>query len=121
VVLWDLSTRQRLAGQPFPVAKGKVWSVAFSPDGKTLTAGFGHGGDVVGGVVLWDLDLNSWLRLAGHIANRNLTREEFRVYFPDETEYRKTFSDLPAPPEPSPKDPRFRPAGARTQGTESGL
>jgi hypothetical protein len=47
------------------------------------------------------------MRLAGHIANRNLSREEFREYFPDESKYRTTFPDFPAPPEPSPNDAGF--------------
>jgi hypothetical protein len=49
-------------------------------------------------VVLWDVDLESWQRLAGRIANRNFTRDEWRQYFPDEP-YRPTFPDLPVPPE----------------------
>ena len=39
------------AGQSLPVKEGSVSGVAFSPDGKTIAAGF-HG--VGGGVVLWD-------------------------------------------------------------------
>ena len=65
--------------------------MAFSPDSKTIAAG-------VGGVVLWDIDLESWKRPAGRIANRNFTRKEWREYFP-ETPYRATFSDLPVPAE----------------------
>jgi hypothetical protein len=77
--------------------KGRsVNSVAFSPDGRALAAGYAGGG--VGGVVLWDVDLESWQRLAGRIANRNFTRDEWRQYFPDKP-YRQTFPDLPAPPE----------------------
>jgi hypothetical protein len=51
--------------------------------------------------VLWDVDLESWQRRAGAIANRNFTRKEWRRYFPEET-YRPTFANLPTPPEVSP-------------------
>ena len=44
--------RKRLADEPLAVKEGDVESVAFSPDGKTLAAGYGVGGG--GGVVLWD-------------------------------------------------------------------
>jgi hypothetical protein len=93
VMLWDVAARRRLADEPLRVKERSVGNVAFSPDGKTLAAGF-----FGVGVVLWDVDLQSWQRLAGQIANRNLTREEFHEYFPEEHEYRKTFPDLPMPP-----------------------
>ena len=55
VVLWDAATRTRLVGAPLPVTKGYVESVAFSPDSRTIAAGYGlRVGDVGGGVVLWD-------------------------------------------------------------------
>ena len=53
-------------------------------------------------MVLWDVDLESWQRRAGRIANRNFTRKEWREYFP-ETPYHATFPDLPVPPEVTPK------------------
>jgi hypothetical protein len=86
-----------LAEDPLRVSEGYLQSVAFSPDGKTFAAGY-H----CGGVVLWDVDLGSWQRRAGLIANRNFTRKEWRDYFP-ETPYRATFPDLPVPPEVTPK------------------
>jgi hypothetical protein len=97
VVLWDVAAHQRLDDAPLAVNEGDVLSVAFSPNGTTLAAGYRGGG-----VVLWDMDLKSWQRRAGLIANRNFTREEWREYFPD-TPYRKTFPDLPDPPEPKRK------------------
>ena len=51
-MLWDVATRKRLPEDPLPVKEGDVNSVAFSPDGKTLAAGYGDGD---GGVVLWDV------------------------------------------------------------------
>ena len=41
MVLWDVAACRRLAEDPLPVNEGDVQSVAFSPDGKTLAAGYG--------------------------------------------------------------------------------
>ena len=46
--------RKRLADEPLPVKEGDVKSVAFSPDGKTIAAGY-SGQRWQGGVVLWDV------------------------------------------------------------------
>ena len=40
MVLWDAAARKRLVDKPLPVKEGWVESVAFSPDGKTIAAGF---------------------------------------------------------------------------------
>ena len=53
VVLWDAAGRKRLVAAPLAVKEGSVRSVAFSPDGKTIAAGYGGGKG--GGVVLWDV------------------------------------------------------------------
>jgi hypothetical protein len=53
-------------------------------------------------VVLWDVDTESWQRLAGRIVNRNFTRDEWRQYFHEEP-YRPTFRELPVPPEATTK------------------
>jgi WD40 repeat protein len=91
VVLWEVSGWRRLSEDPLRVKEGGVSSVAFRPpDGKTLAAGY------VGGVVLCDVDLKSWQRIAGRIANRNLTRAEWHQYLPDEP-YRRLFRILPWP------------------------
>ena len=49
-----------------------VYGVAFSPDGKSFAVGSS------GSVVVFDVDLESWQRIAGRIANRNFTRDERR-------------------------------------------
>jgi WD40 repeat protein len=54
VVLWDVAARKRLTDEPLPVMDGSVAGVAFSPDGKTIAAGF-YGGANRGGVMLWDV------------------------------------------------------------------
>ena len=63
VVLWDTTRRSRLHAQPLDVPEGSVASVAFSPDGKTLAAGYGFESitDRRGGVVLWDVGRRSRL------------------------------------------------------------
>jgi hypothetical protein len=50
------------------------------------------------GGVLFDLDPRSWKERAGRVANRNLKRDEWREYLPDQP-YRPTFEHLPLPPE----------------------
>ncbi len=95
VVLFDLTTRQRFYPGELSLNPGDVSSVAFSPGGKTLAVG-----EIVG-VAWYDVDLESWRRLAGRVANRNLTRDEWRLYFPD-TPYRPTFNELPVPLEAIP-------------------
>ena len=51
VVLWEMATHKKAAGGPLSVNEGLVFSLAFSPDGKALAAGYGIGG---GGGVAWD-------------------------------------------------------------------
>jgi hypothetical protein len=88
-----------LVEEPLAVKGGKVWGVAFSPDGRTLAAGYYEGLRIRGGVVLWVIDRNSWERTAGFVANRNLSRSEWHKFFPDEPNYRATFPEFPLTPE----------------------
>ncbi|MFQ5858691.1 MAG: WD40 repeat domain-containing protein, partial [Anaerolineae bacterium] len=81
--LWDVATG-RLIGQPLAGHTDVVWSVAFSPDGQSLASG---SDDTT--IMLWDVSLESWQARACSIANRNLTRAEWRQYLGDEP-YRET-------------------------------
>ena len=55
--LWDVTdpAHPRPAGQPLPGSTAPVNSVAFSPGGRTLAAGGGHGPDSKGTLRLWDV------------------------------------------------------------------
>jgi WD40 repeat protein len=97
VVVWDLATQKRLSDKPIVVNEGNVRCVSLSSSGGVFAVGLAMQ-DGKGGVVLCDLDPESWQRRVGQIANRNLTREEWRQYLPGEP-YRPTFPDLPVPPE----------------------
>ena len=55
VLLWDVAGRKRVIQAPLPVREGRVESMAFSPDGKTLAGGYTHADNTPGGVVLWDV------------------------------------------------------------------
>ena len=100
VILWHVTSQRRLIDGPL-LLKGGVESLAFSPDSKNIAVGYRGGGDKSGGISLWDVDPESWKRIAGEIANRNLTRQEWREYFPDEKTYHKTFDWL-EPPQDTP-------------------
>jgi WD40 repeat protein len=54
VVLWEVATGKRHLEDPFSVKEGYVRSVAFSPDGETLAAGYVNIG-FRGGMVLWEV------------------------------------------------------------------
>ena len=92
IILWDVANRQPV-GEPLTGHTDSVESVCFSPDGKLLASGSSD--DTI---ILWDVDLGSWKNRARRIANRNLTRAEWKQYLGDEP-YRKTFPDLPVPEE----------------------
>jgi hypothetical protein len=96
VVLFD-ARGERLRPAPMEVKEGDITSVAFGPGGR-LAGGY-HRGDGSGGVVLFDVDPDRWRRKAALAANRNLTRAEWKQFFPDFpiSPYRRTIRSLPWP------------------------
>ena len=59
--------------------------MSFSPDGKTLAL-------VDGSLVLWNIELKSWIARACRMANRNLSRDEWDRYLKDKP-FRETCSE----------------------------
>ncbi len=104
IIIWDMSTRQMI-GQSLTGHISDVWSVAFSPDRKTLASGGcgevdSNGVCIRGEIILWNLAPQSWVEKSCLRAGRNFTSAEWEKYFPNET-YRKTCEQWPLEPEVS--------------------
>jgi WD40 repeat protein len=88
IFLWDVATRQRI-GQPLTGHTSYIRDLAFSPDGKAVASGSWDNT-----ILVWEIDLESWIAHACRIANRNLTRAEWEGYFGKQP-YHKTCPNLP--------------------------
>jgi comEA protein len=91
VTLWDVATHH-LIGQALPLPTDEItgnyaFRLAFSSDGKTLTSVRDEM------LIVWDVNPDAWVEKTCQRAGRNLTREEWVQYFPNEN-YRATCSHL---------------------------
>jgi TIR domain/WD domain, G-beta repeat len=77
VRLWDMTSGIEI-GLPLANFTDWVYGVDFNPAGTTLASVSGDGS-----VVLWDVNVESWLARACAAAGRNLTQEEWDNFFPD--------------------------------------
>jgi WD40 repeat protein/DNA-binding SARP family transcriptional activator len=66
----------KLIGAPLPGASSPGWGTYF-PNGKQIAAAFWNGNGV-----LWNVDPQAWAAQACRIANRSLTRAEWRDFLP---------------------------------------
>ncbi len=77
VILWDVQLG-RMIDQPLTGNQDWVNTISFSPDGTHLVSGSRNGQ-----VMLWQVGLEDWISRACHIANRDLSATEIRLYFQD--------------------------------------
>jgi WD40 repeat protein len=89
IQLWDIPS-QRKIGPPLVAHTGFV-TMLVMVDGNSLISA-GNGDDLV---LHWQVSDQSWLERACHIANRNLTRAEWKRFI-GSAPYAKTCPDLPA-------------------------
>jgi len=96
IVLWSMENRQPM-GIPM-TAESSVNSLAFSPDGKILASGSNRS---FSPIILWNLNPAEWIDISCQRVGRNLTRDDWEIYFPNE-EYRKTCDQWSLEPEAVP-------------------
>ncbi|NUM43365.1 MAG: cyclic nucleotide-binding domain-containing protein [Anaerolineales bacterium] len=88
IILWDLRSAQPL-GDPLTGSAEGVLSLTFQQDGKVLFLGTGDGN-----VYRWEVDTQLWKNLACGLAGRNLTTDEWALFFIGEV-YRTTCEQYP--------------------------
>jgi WD40 repeat protein len=88
LVLWDVETQQSI-GEPLSSEAAATSALAFTTDGAELFAG-----GSAGQLQRWAVGFEQWSERICTLAGRNLTRQEWEQFFPDQT-YRKTCPGYP--------------------------
>ncbi|MGH3888191.1 MAG: LpqB family beta-propeller domain-containing protein [Pseudonocardiaceae bacterium] len=80
VVLWSIELGGPMATMTDPGSRNTVflYNPVFSPDGRMLATDSSDNS-----IVLWDVDVQSWVRRACSIAGRDLTQAEWAASLPD--------------------------------------
>lgn len=74
IILWD-TAQQEMIGQPLQSGHGRVFGLAFSPDGQRLaSAGWDNN------IMLWNTSADAWITLLCTRINRNFTEQEWARY-----------------------------------------
>jgi hypothetical protein len=91
ILVWDVKTGQQL-GLPMPAYDGAITQVAFASNREIAVSGSRDGT-----LLVWNIGLATWIDRVCEIANRNLTKSEWELYFTGQA-YNTTCPDLPAHP-----------------------
>jgi WD40 repeat protein len=92
--VWDLPTRRAIV--QLPVGRSDSPRFFFDKTGAALLAVTPSSSGNGVRLIHWNLDRAEWKQIACRIANRNLTRDEWRIYVDaDDTTFRATCENLP--------------------------
>ena len=95
--LWHFESGRQL-GQPFPSQPGGVpYGIADGELLRVVTA-------FQGNALIWNMDTSAWADTACRAAGRNMTRAEWRLFGPVDTDYRATCPQFPIEDAPAESD-----------------
>ena len=105
--LWHFASGRQL-GRPFPSQPGGVPHGVADGDLLRVVTAF------EGNALIWNIDTGTWADLACQAAGRNMTRTEWRLFGPKDTEYRATCPQFPIEARPTAESETTTAAGPVT-------
>jgi WD40 repeat protein len=100
ITLWDTSEPDNPI-ELVTIPQDVQTYLSFEPNGQFLASYIENFGETGKGISIWNLDPSFWIEVSCRRAGRNFTREEWKLYFPNET-YRKTCEQWPLESEITP-------------------